>query len=58
MVGAFISDDISEGYLIYKNRVGIRSSWFVTGNKLHASIGLEDVSDSEYAWDFGISWRF
>lgn len=58
-VGAFISDDISEDYLIYKNRVGIRSSWFVTPQlKLHASIGLEDVSDSEYAWDFGISWRF
>ncbi|GHG59196.1 hypothetical protein GCM10010919_01530 [Alishewanella longhuensis] len=58
-VGAFISDDIPENYIIYTNRAGLRSSWFVTPQlKLHASIGLEDVSDSEYAWDFGISWRF
>lgn len=58
-VGAFISDDISEDYLIYKNRVGVRSSWFVTPQlKLHASVSLEDVSDSEYTWDLGISWRF
>ena len=58
-VGVFISDDIPGDYLIYTDRAGLRSSWFVTPKlKIHASVGLEDVSDSEYAWDFGVSYRF
>ncbi len=58
-VGVFINENTSEEYLVSSDRVGIRSSWFVTPQlQLQAGIGLEDASDSEYAWDLGVSWRF
>ena len=58
-LGVFINDNIAGDYLVYTDRAGLRSSWFVTPKlKLHASVGLEDMSDSEYAWDFGVNWRF
>ena len=58
-VGVFINDNAPEDYLVSTDRAGVRSSWFVTPQlQLKAGIGLEDVSDSEYAWDVGVSWRF
>ena len=58
-VGVFINDNAPEDYLVSTDRVGVRSSWFVTPQlQLKAGIGLEDVSESEYAWDVGVSWRF
>uniref|UniRef100_A0A486XPL6 Porin n=1 Tax=Rheinheimera sp. BAL341 TaxID=1708203 RepID=A0A486XPL6_9GAMM len=58
-VGVFINDNAPEDYLVSTDRAGVRSSWFVTPQlQLKAGIGLEDASDSEYAWDFGVSWRF
>ncbi|MCC5826822.1 putative porin [Alkalimonas sp.] len=57
--GVFATRDRESHYLVSTNRLGVRSQWFITPSiQLRGSLSLEDKSDSEYAWDLGVSWRF